>query len=126
MGGSGRERYLAPLAVDWLKSIQNKDGGWGESCLSDSRGEYVPLGRSIPSQTAWAVMGLMAGGERDSLTVRRGIQWLIDRQEEDGGWEEEDYTGTGFPGHFYLRYHGYRYYFPLLALGRFARDIKRA
>ncbi len=102
-------------AIEWLESIQNNDGGWGESCLSDKENRYVPLGVSVPSQTAWAVMALIAGGEK-AISVRRGIQWLIKNQEDDGGWKEPYYTGTGFPGHFYLRYHGYRYYFPLLAL----------
>lgn len=106
-------------AVRWLESIQNKDGGWGESCLSDTENRYVPLGQSVPSQTAWAVLGLMAAGQRASVPVRRGIDWLISHQREDGGWDEPFYTGTGFPGHFYIRYHGYRYYFPLLALGRY-------
>lgn len=111
-------------SVSWLESIQKKDGGWGESCLSDSRNEYVPLGHSTASQTAWAVMALIAGGEKDSLSVRRGVQWLIENQTEEGGWEEPYFTGTGFPGHFYIRYHGYRYYFPTLALARYSRSLK--
>ena len=111
----------ARKAVEWLHSIQNKDGGWGESCLSDSRNEYVPLGHSVPSQTAWALMGLIAAGERDSAAVRKGVAWLVENQNEDGSWDEADFTGTGFPGHFYIRYHGYRYYFPLLALARYVK-----
>jgi squalene-hopene/tetraprenyl-beta-curcumene cyclase len=106
-------------AVRWLESIQNKDGGWGESCLSDARDAYVPLGRSTASQTAWAVMALLAAGERDSIPVHRGVQWLTTRQTSEGGWDEAEFTGTGFPGHFYIRYHGYRYYFPTLALGKY-------
>ncbi len=112
---------ISQSAVSWIKSIQNPDGGWGESCASDAARHYVPLGVSTASQTAWAVMGLIAAGEGGSETVGRGIDWLIGSQQEDGGWDEPYYTGTGFPGHFYIRYHGYRYYFPLLALGRCTR-----
>ena len=112
-------------AVSWLESIQNKDGGWGESCLSDSRDVYVPLGRSTASQTAWAVMALLAAGERDSISVHRGVQWLTSRQTAEGGWDEAEFTGTGFPGHFYIRYHGYRYYFPTLALGKYFGPASR-
>jgi squalene-hopene/tetraprenyl-beta-curcumene cyclase len=121
----GEDRLSVPVrrAVGFLESIQNKDGGWGESCLSDQRNAYVPLGgtshRSTASQTAWAVMALLAAGERDSVSVNRAIKWLTDRQTADGGWEEAEFTGTGFPGHFYIRYHGYRYYFPTLALGKY-------
>jgi squalene-hopene/tetraprenyl-beta-curcumene cyclase len=123
MRGSGGERYLPLIkrAAVWLASIQNKDGGWGESCLSDSENRFVPLGLSVPSQTAWAVMALLTAGERDSIAVRRGIAWLVENQNEEGGWDEPYFTGTGFPGHFYIRYHGYRYYFPLLALGRYEK-----
>ena len=117
----GTDPSRGALAADWLKSIQNKDGGWGESCLSDRENRYVPLGTSIPSQTAWAVMGLVAAGKKDSPSAKQGIEWLVNHQQEDGGWEERHFTGTGFPGHFYIRYHGYRYYFPLLALGRFKK-----
>jgi squalene-hopene/tetraprenyl-beta-curcumene cyclase len=118
------EDRLSPAirkAVRFLESIQNKDGGWGESCLSDERGAYVALGRSTASQTAWAILALLAVGERDGLSVHRGVQWLVDHQTADGGWEEREFTGTGFPGHFYIRYHGYRSYFPTLALGRYFR-----
>lgn len=108
-------------AVLFLESIQNRDGGWGESCLSDEKNTYAPLGRSTASQTAWAVMALLAAGERDSVSVHRGVKWLIDKQTFEGDWEEADFTGTGFPGHFYIRYHGYRSYFPALALGKYFR-----
>ncbi len=118
IGRESREAFLQK-AVGWLKSIQNRDGGWGESCRSDEENRYVPLDVSTASQTAWAVLGLMAAGEADSPSARRGIQWLIQNQRPDGGWDEPYYTGTGFPGHFYIRYHGYRHYFPLLALGRY-------
>ncbi|MBI4373547.1 MAG: squalene--hopene cyclase, partial [Deltaproteobacteria bacterium] len=104
-------------AAGWLKSIQNRDGGWGESCLSDHEGHYVPLGLSLPSQTAWAILGLIAAGEKDSDDCRRGVEFLMNSQTEEGRWEERHFTGTGFPGNFYIRYHGYRQYFPLLAFG---------
>jgi squalene-hopene/tetraprenyl-beta-curcumene cyclase len=107
-------------AVDWLVSIQNADGGWGEDGTSyklDYRGyEAAP---STASQTAWALLGLMAAGEVDHPAVGRGISYLLETQQSDGLWNEERYTATGFPRVFYLRYHGYRKFFPLWALGRF-------
>lgn len=106
-------------AVKWLKSVQNKDGGWSESCESYNKKKFVPFEYSTASQTAWAVMALIAAGENDSSEVHRGIEYLLSKQNPHGGWDEEAYTGTGFPGHFYIRYHGYRHYFPLLALARF-------
>lgn len=119
----GEEMHAPAIrkAVQWLESVQLKDGGWGESCLSDEKNEFVPLPESTASQTAWAVMALLAAGERDSIGVHRGIKWLIDHQREDGGWDEPYFTGTGFPGHFYIRYHGYRYYFPVLAFAKYFR-----
>ena len=108
-------------AVAWLGRHQNADGGWGESCRSyrdpSSRGQ----GQSTASQTAWALMGLMAVVDPHDARVRRGIAFLLDRQRDDGGWDESEFTGTGFPGVFYLRYHLYSLYFPLMALGRYAR-----
>jgi len=96
--------------------VQNKDGGWGESCLSDQENRYVPLGKSTASQTAWGLMGLITAGENEFTT--RGVDWLLQHLSDEGTWEEPYFTGTGFPGHFYIRYHGYRHYFPLLALGK--------
>jgi squalene-hopene/tetraprenyl-beta-curcumene cyclase len=113
-------------AVDWLVSIQNPDGGWGEDCDSyklDYRG-YEPAA-STASQTAWAVLGLMAAGEVDHPAVARGIQYLSMTQGADGLWPEELYTGGGFPRVFYLRYHGYPKYFPLWAMARY-RNLKRS
>jgi squalene-hopene/tetraprenyl-beta-curcumene cyclase len=104
----------------WLRSCQNEDGGWGETLASYEDPSLKGKGRSTPSQTAWAVMGLVAAGEIRSETVRRGIDFLLDRQAEDGSWQEEEWTGTGFPRVFYLRYHLYPIYFPLLALGIYA------
>jgi squalene-hopene/tetraprenyl-beta-curcumene cyclase len=109
-------------AVAWLKRVQNADGGWGESVRSYEDDKYKGIGPSTASQTAWALMGLISAGEVKSPEVARGIQYLLDTQEVDGTWSEEWYTGTGFPRVFYLRYHFYRHYFPLMALGMFARQ----
>ncbi|MDR3508375.1 MAG: squalene--hopene cyclase [Caulobacteraceae bacterium] len=113
-------------AVDWLISIQNPDGGWGEGCDSyklDYKG-YEPA-PSASSQTAWALLGLMAVGETDHPAVARGVAWLQANQDESGVWPEDTYTGGGFPRVFYLRYHGYSKFFPLWAMARF-RNLKRA
>jgi squalene-hopene/tetraprenyl-beta-curcumene cyclase len=107
-------------AIDWLAAIQNPDGGWGEDGASyrlDYRG-YEPAA-STASQTAWALLGLMAAGEVDHPAVARGIRYLVDTQGHDGTWAEEHYTATGFPRVFYLRYHGYAKFFPLWALARY-------
>ena len=107
-------------AVDWLVSIQNEDGGWGETCDSyrlDYKGyERAP---STASQTAWALLGLMAAGEVQHAAVARGIAYLRDTQQVDGLWGQEHYTGGGFPRVFYLRYHGYPKIFPLWAMARY-------
>ncbi len=112
-------------AADWLIAIQNPDGGWGEDCDSyrlDYKG-YVPHPSSA-SQTAWALLGLMAAGEADHPSVARGVAWLQARQGQDGFWPEDHYTGGGFPRVFYLRYHGYSKFFPLWALARY-RNLRR-
>lgn len=104
----------------WLRSIQNADGGWGESPRSYDDAAYKGQGVSTPSQSAWALMGLMATGD-DSDGLHRGIEYLLDKQREDGSWFDDSWTGTGFPTVFYLRYHLYAVYFPLLALGMYAK-----
>jgi len=111
-------------AVSWLVSVQREDGGWGED---EATYADAPAGRyteSTPSQTAWALLGLMAAGEADHESVARGIAYLTATQREDGEWTERPYTAVGFPRVFYLRYHGYRLYFPLLALARY-RTLRR-
>ena len=113
-------------AADWLTQIQNGDGGWGEDCDSYKL-DYAGYERapSTASQTAWALLALMAAGRVDTPAVARGIGWLVDNQAEDGLWGQEHYTGGGFPRVFYLRYHGYPKYFPLWAVARY-RNLRRS
>jgi squalene-hopene/tetraprenyl-beta-curcumene cyclase len=110
-------------AAAWLVSCQNLDGGWGETCASYDDPSLKGKGATTPSQTAWALIGLLAAadatGEYLGHAVERGIAYLIETQKPDGSWEEPYYTGTGFPGHFYLRYNLYYQHFPLTALGRY-------
>jgi squalene-hopene/tetraprenyl-beta-curcumene cyclase len=106
-------------AVAWLKSVQQPGGGWGETCRSYDDPSLAGQGTPTPSQTAWALLGLLAAGEFRSDEVRIGINYLLQTQRPDGGWDEEPFTGTGFPKVFYLKYHMYSLYFPLMALARF-------
>jgi len=109
-------------AVAWLLARQRDDGGWGESGASYA--DDAPRGAaqySTVSQTAWALLGLMAAGEAAHPAVKRGIDYLVSCQKLDGSWDEPWYTAVGFPRVFYLRYHGYRAYFPLWALARYRR-----
>jgi squalene-hopene/tetraprenyl-beta-curcumene cyclase len=106
-------------AVQWLQSVQNEDGGWGETCASYEPGHPKANGPSTPSQTAWALMGLFNAGDTSSAAARRGVEYLLNNQDDHGTWEEEWFTGTGFPRVFYLRYHYYRHYFPLWALAQY-------
>ncbi len=111
-------------AVRWLVERQNEDGGWGESCDSYTDSRLAGRGPSTASQTAWALLGLLTAGpsQDDGLVetaVERGVGYLVETQEEDGQWEEPYFTATGFPGHFYIKYHLYRNYWPLAALGRY-------
>lgn len=105
-------------AVGWLESVQNGDGGWGEDLRSYRDRAWVGRGESTASQTAWALLALLAAGER-SATVERGVAWLAATQRADGTWDEPQFTGTGFPGDFYINYHLYRLVFPVTALGRY-------
>lgn len=110
----------------WLLSHQHACGGWGESADSYEQPELRGQGAVTASQTAWAVLGLMAAGMHDHPAVERGIYYLLDTQRPDGGWDELEFTGTGFPRVFYLRYHYYPIYFPLLALATFERGMRSA
>jgi len=123
-GESDREAHVL-RGGEWLRSIQNADGGWGESCASYDNGAFTPA-ESTPSQTAWALMGLIAGGDDSSLSVQHGIEYLLETQRADGNWDEELATGTGFPKVFYLNYHLYKDYFPLLALTSFIKSRARS
>jgi squalene-hopene/tetraprenyl-beta-curcumene cyclase len=106
-------------AVDWVKARQNPDGGWGECCESYRRPELMGQGPSTASQTAWALLGLMAAGEVQGPAVKAGVDYLVKTQNPLGRWDEEHFTGTGFPNHFMIRYHLYRDCFPLMALGAY-------
>lgn len=123
----GLQEYGVPIddprmvrGVNWLLQVQQDDGGWGETPQSYDDPSLRGQGPTTPSQTAWAIMGLIAGGQGHSAAVQRGVEYLIRQQTTAGTWEESWYTGTGFPRVFYLRYHLYRHYFPLMALARFA------
>ncbi|MGP3926701.1 squalene--hopene cyclase [Streptomyces sp. 8N616] len=106
-------------AVAWLESVQNDDGGWGEDQRSYPDPEWIGRGASTASQTGWALLALLAAGERDGKAVQRGVSWLAQTQTEDGTWDEPYFTGTGFPWDFSINYHLYRHVFPLTALGRY-------
>ncbi len=120
-------------AAEWIRMVQNADGGWGETCSSYDDPGTRGVGPSTPSQTAWGVLGLLAAGDTRSDSVAKGIRWLIDRQTPEGTWDESAegrngeaiYTGTGFPRVFYLAYHLYRDYFPLLALTTYKKAMDR-
>ncbi len=111
-------------AVDWLIAHQNDDGGWGERIEGYYDAEHRGRGDSTASQTAWALLGLLAADEADHPATRRGIEFLMNSQTESGGWAEEQFTGTGFPTDFMIRYHLYRDVFPLMALGRYRRAME--
>ncbi|MCM1984703.1 squalene--hopene cyclase [Lyngbya confervoides] len=118
-------RFTVPISrgAQWLVRCQNSDGGWGETCQSYNDPSLKGQGESTASQTAWALIGLLAAGEATGTyateALDRGIQYLLDHQAEEGTWNEDYFTGTGFPGHFYLKYHLYQQHFPLTALARY-------
>jgi squalene-hopene/tetraprenyl-beta-curcumene cyclase len=122
-------------AAEWIRMVQNPDGGWGETCGSYDDPNTRGVGPSTPSQTAWAMLGLLAAGDDRSDSIAKGVRWLLTRQRPDGSWDESAgvgparqalYTGTGFPRVFYLAYTQYRDYFPLLALTGYKRAMERA
>jgi squalene-hopene/tetraprenyl-beta-curcumene cyclase len=119
--GIGPGHSAVRRAVRWLVEHQNQDGGWGEDLRSYREPEWRGRGVSTASQTAWALLALLAVGERDSPAAARGAAWLAGTQLEDGSWDEPWFTGTGFPGDFYINYHLYRQVFPVMALGRYVR-----
>jgi squalene-hopene/tetraprenyl-beta-curcumene cyclase len=109
--------------AQWLLDHQLACGGWGESADSYAQPELRGQGNPTVSQTAWALLGPIAAGHADRDAVRSGVQYLVETQLPDGTWEETEFTGTGFPRVFYLRYHYYRVYFPLLALARYRSSM---
>jgi squalene-hopene/tetraprenyl-beta-curcumene cyclase len=150
IGEDMRQPYIR-RAVDWLLAVQNEDGGWGECCGSYVDFSLRGVGPSTASQSAWALLALIAAGEADSEACLKGVQYLLDIHQDDGSWDEPYFTGTGFPGYrigqpptgipkpgeaghqgldmpagFMINYHLYRNYWPLLALGRFARAIAKS
>jgi len=120
MGVDQNEPYIQQ-AAEWIRMVQNPDGGWGESVWSYHDPNTRGVGPSTCSQTAWACLGLMAAGDLRSGSVDRGIAYLLAHQQKNGSWWEQYYTGTGFPKVFYLKYHMYAEYFPLLALATYSK-----
>ena len=122
IGEDLRQPYVR-RAVEWLQRHQNPDGGWGECCRCYPQPDMMGCGPSTASQTAWALLGLIAAGETHSTAVQAGVDYLVRTQRQDGRWDEEYFTGTGFPGHFMIRYHLYRDCFPLMALGQYLQAV---
>lgn len=120
VGVSKNEPFIRQ-AAEWLHSSQKPDGSWGETCASYDDKSLKGKGPSTASQTAWGLMGLLAAGEASDPAAKKAADWLIDHQAADGAWDESWFTGTGFPRVFYLKYHLYRLYFPLMALARYRR-----
>ncbi|HTU88809.1 MAG TPA: squalene--hopene cyclase, partial [Gemmataceae bacterium] len=116
--GFDMRESMVRRAVGWLRKVHQPSGGWGETCRSYDDPSLAGQGTPTASQTAWALLALLAAGEEDSDAVRSGIDYLLNTQGDDGNWREELFTGTGFPKVFYLKYHLYRLYFPLMALAR--------
>ncbi len=115
-------------AVAWLEGRQNSDGGFGEDCRSydtgDAGARWRGRGVSTASQTAWALTGLVAAGAAHEPAAASAVAWLCRNQREDGDWDEEHFTGTGFPRDFLIRYHLYRIVWPMIALGRYREAIR--
>lgn len=121
--GYDMDAPMVRKAVAWLKSVQQPGGGWGESCRTYDEPWLKGQGTPTASQTGWALLGLLAAGEADSPEVAAGIDYLLRTQQPDGNWHEDPFTGTGFPKVFYLKYHLYSLYFPVMALARYQRSI---
>ena len=122
--GEDMNKGYVRRAVEWLKHCQNPDGGWGESIASYDDPKLKGQGETTKSQTAWALMGLLAANQGHSQAVRRGLAYLLHTQTPEGTWQEEQWTGTGFPKVFYLKYHYYQHYFPLMALAQYRRYLE--
>ena len=125
--GENMKTPFIKKAVRWLEDHQNEDGGWGETCQSYKEPSLRGRGQSTASQTAWALMGLIAADEAQTLVAEHGAQYLIETQKEtgdfSGSWWEDEFTGTGFPIHFFIKYHMYQHFFPLMALSRYRRYL---
>jgi squalene-hopene/tetraprenyl-beta-curcumene cyclase len=121
--GEDMSQEYVQRAVRWLEAHQNDDGGWGEACESYDRPELAGTGDSTPSQTAWALLALLAADRARSAAVERGVAYLLRSQRPDGAWEDAWWNGTGFPRVFMLKYHLYAKYFPLWALGVYRRAM---
>jgi squalene-hopene/tetraprenyl-beta-curcumene cyclase len=119
--GLGADDPAIRRAIEWLQQHQRADGGWGEDLRSYTDDSFRGKGPSTASQTGWALLALLAAGEQASGTARAGVDYLVASQREDGNWDEPWFTGTGFPGYFYINYHLYRLVFPIMALGRYLK-----
>jgi squalene-hopene/tetraprenyl-beta-curcumene cyclase len=119
-------REYCQRAVTWLRTVQKADGSFGESLLSYDQPSTKGQGSSTASQTAWGLIGLLAGAGPNDSSVTKAVSYLVHRQQEDGSWSEPEFTGTGFPGVFYLKYHLYRNSFPVYALARFSNQSRNA
>jgi squalene-hopene/tetraprenyl-beta-curcumene cyclase len=119
-------REYCQRAVTWLHAVQKTDGSFGESLLSYDVPSAKGQGPSTPSQTAWGLIGLLAVTGRSDPAAVKAVSYLLHHQQDDGSWNEQDFTGTGFPGVFYLKYHLYRNSFPVYALARFANQAREA
>ncbi len=125
IGEDMRQDYVRK-AILWLEHHQLEDGGWGEGCESYANPELRGKGPSTPSQTAWALMALIAAGDAHGEAARRGVEYLLQTQQAHGSWDEPYFTGTGFPNDFMINYHMYRDYWPLTALGQYRQAVGQA
>lgn len=124
--GEDMKQPFIRKAARWLEERQNEDGGWGETCESYVKPELRGQGTSTASQTAWGILGLVAAGEAGRPATKKGVEFLLRRQNKEGSWWEDEFTGTGFPVHFFIKYHMYQYFFPLMALSRYRNAIQDA
>jgi squalene-hopene/tetraprenyl-beta-curcumene cyclase len=122
--GEDMSQSYVRRAMKWYYDHQNADGGGGETCESYKNPLLTGKGDSTASQTAWSVMAMIAGGEADKIAVKRGVEFLLNRQQDFGSWCEDEFTGTGFPAHFFIKYHMYQHFFPLMALSQYRTALK--